>query len=428
MNPALKRLTDESKAAFLKHLAEQGFMDMVASTKAGLPADLGTFKFIVSTEDRDRQGEIVKQDGWDLTFYKLNPVVLWGHDYQSMPIGVCTLIQVINNELVAEGTFAPHTFAQDVRKLYDLGMVRTTSVGFIPREFDPNNDEIITKAELLEFSIVPVPANPYALTQRQVKELKLDVPMLETKGMKFEVKEVQPGARCTGDDGTQGVLGKDPKNPDGPMICVPSKGMTMKDAEEVMNNAIDAHKGMHDPAHAAHHGFHTAAIDTFKAMMKSESNIDLDTCPCFSDLINKVALENQRHSKDVSSHTETVHAALGSYRKLVTAVMALYPDSPETGDDAGANPTANEVRMIQTIKTAFEHLSNAATALKDIAESEGGKKEAPAPTAPITPAKKDDGIVDVKTFLENRAFLKDLNIVIGKALRDFNRLDIAKKR
>ncbi len=428
MNPALKRLTDESKAAFLKHLSEQGFMDMVASTKAGLPADLGTFKFIVSTEDKDRQGEIVKQDGWDLTFYKLNPVVLWGHDYQSMPIGVCTSIQVINNELVAEGTFAPHTFAQDVRKLYDLGMVRTTSVGFIPREFDPNNDEIITKAELLEFSIVPVPANPYALTQRQVKELKLDVPMLETKGMKFEVKTAEAGARCSGDDGTQGILAADPKNPDGAMICIPSKSMTMKDAEDAMTSAIDAHKGMHDPAHANHQTFHTAALDTFKALMKSESNMDLDTCPCFADLINKVALENQRHSKDVSSHTETIHAAIGVYRKLVSAVMALYPDTPDTGDDAGANPTAAEVRMIQTIKSAFEHITNAHTALKDIAESEGGKKEVKSPTAPITNPKKDEGIVDVKTFLENRAFLKDLSIVIGKTLRDFNRLDIAKKR
>lgn len=428
MTPAFKRLTDESKAAFLKHLAEQGFIDMIASTKAGVASDLGTFKFVVSTEDRDRQGEIVKQSGWDLTFYKLNPVVLWGHDYSSMPIGVCTSIEVINNELVAEGTFAPHAFAQDVRKLYDLGMVRTTSVGFIPKEFDPNNDEIITKAELLEFSIVPVPANPYALTQNQVKELKLDVPMLETKGMKFVVKEVQPGARCSGDDGTSGVLGKDPKNPDGPMICIPSKSMTMKDAEDVLDSAIDAHKGMHEPAHAAHQGFHSAAIDTFKAMMKSESNIDLDTCPCFADLINKVSLENQRHSKDVSSHTETAHAAVGSYRKLVSAVLALFPDTPDTGESPATEPTANEVRMIQTIKSAFEHINNAATALKDIAESEGGKKEAPAPTAPISLPKKDEGLIDVKTFLENRAFLKELSIVTGKILRDFNRLDIAKRR
>jgi len=50
----------------------------------------GTFDVIISTEDIDRAGEIVRQDGWDFTNYKNNPIVLWGHDYYSLPIGVCT--------------------------------------------------------------------------------------------------------------------------------------------------------------------------------------------------------------------------------------------------------------------------------------------------------------------------------------------------
>src|SRR5712672_1326038 len=49
----------------------------------------GTFDVIISTEVTDRAGEIVRQSGWDLTNYKNNPIVLWGHDYYSLPIGVC---------------------------------------------------------------------------------------------------------------------------------------------------------------------------------------------------------------------------------------------------------------------------------------------------------------------------------------------------
>src|ERR1700722_6990250 len=49
----------------------------------------GTFNVIISTEDLDRFGEIVRQNGWEMTNYKNNPIVLLCHDYYSLPIGVC---------------------------------------------------------------------------------------------------------------------------------------------------------------------------------------------------------------------------------------------------------------------------------------------------------------------------------------------------
>ncbi len=62
--------------------------------------------------------------------------------------------------LVAEGKFAPaeaNPFAQQVRALYDAGIVRATSVGYIPAgaRMDGMSDK---GNELLEFSFVPVPA------------------------------------------------------------------------------------------------------------------------------------------------------------------------------------------------------------------------------------------------------------------------------
>ena len=83
----------------------------------------GTFDVIISTEDTDRSGEIVKQSGWELKNYKNNPIVLWGHDYYSLPIGVCTETYLTEHNgvpaLGAKGVFLSadiNPFAQQVRK------------------------------------------------------------------------------------------------------------------------------------------------------------------------------------------------------------------------------------------------------------------------------------------------------------------------
>lgn len=179
-----KKLTEEIKAALVNAIKSKEVRDLVAKTKEA--SDTGSFQVVISTADQDRQGESVDQAGWDLTHYKKNPVVLWGHDYYSLPIGITESIEVKDNQLVATGRFAPaeaNPFAQQVRRLYDLKIVRATSVGFIAKEVDGNK---ITKAELLEFSFVPVPANPYALSNGQAKELGLDLAMIKAKGLELK--------------------------------------------------------------------------------------------------------------------------------------------------------------------------------------------------------------------------------------------------
>lgn len=185
MTETLKKLTQEVKEKMSEILSSDESKELIASTKAA--EDSGTFEVVISTSDVDRQGESIDQAGIDLTNYKNNPVVLWGHDYYSLPIGICESVELVNGRLVAKGRFAPEAanpFAQQVRKLYDAGIIRATSVGFIVHEMEGH---IITKSELLEFSFVPVPANPYALSLSQAKEL--DLVMLATKGLKLEVKQ-----------------------------------------------------------------------------------------------------------------------------------------------------------------------------------------------------------------------------------------------
>jgi len=45
-----------------------------------------TVDFVISNEEVDRDGDIVSLKGWDLSHFKKNPVVLFGHDHNSPPI------------------------------------------------------------------------------------------------------------------------------------------------------------------------------------------------------------------------------------------------------------------------------------------------------------------------------------------------------
>lgn len=199
MTETLKKLSEEIAQKMAEAFASAEVKSVIEQTKAA--SETGSFEVIISTSDIDRQGEIVNQGGADLKNYLANPVVLWGHDYYSLPIGICDSIELSDGKLIARGKFAPadaNPFAQQVRRLYDLKIVRATSIGFIPREFEGKE---ITKWEMLEFSFVPVPANPHALSLSQAKELDLN--MVAMKGIRFTIKA--EGDTCTMDDGTEGV-------------------------------------------------------------------------------------------------------------------------------------------------------------------------------------------------------------------------------
>lgn len=191
MEETLKKLSQEIKDQLKAVFAEGNFQSFIKATQES--TDSGTFEVIISTADIDRSGESIDQAGWDLSFYKLNPIVLWAHDYHQLPIGVTDEIGVnAQGQLVAKGRFAPadaNPFAQQVRKLYDLKIVRTTSVGFIVEEAEGN---LIRKSQLLEFSFVPVPCNPYALSLAKAQELGIDLEFIKAKGLELEVKTGEP--------------------------------------------------------------------------------------------------------------------------------------------------------------------------------------------------------------------------------------------
>jgi HK97 family phage prohead protease len=121
------------------------------------------YEFIASTASVDRQGDSIDQSGWELDNYLKNPVILFAHNYSELPIAKAVEVVNAGSSLIIKIQFASEEAnpkAQQIKKLVDEGILNTTSVGFIQKE---RNGNIITRAELLEVSIVPVPANQDAL-------------------------------------------------------------------------------------------------------------------------------------------------------------------------------------------------------------------------------------------------------------------------
>ena len=129
-----------------------------------------TIEVIASTKARDRDMDTINPEGWDLSDYEKNPVILWAHDYSKPPIGKAIANWIQDGQLRQKIKFAPkeaNPFAEQVYQLYKGGFLNAVSVGFDPKEWDWSDEEEgnidFEQQALLETSAVPVPSNPEAL-------------------------------------------------------------------------------------------------------------------------------------------------------------------------------------------------------------------------------------------------------------------------
>ena len=90
----------------------------------------------VSTNDRDRDGEVVEPKGIDLSNYTKNPCLLWAHRYDMPAIGKALWSKTDDKGLICKFQFAPTQFADEIYQLYKGGYQRAFSIGFIPMDFD----------------------------------------------------------------------------------------------------------------------------------------------------------------------------------------------------------------------------------------------------------------------------------------------------
>jgi HK97 family phage prohead protease len=168
------------------------------------PEHKGLYQFTISTGDVDRDDDRINPAGWDFKHYMRNPVVLFAHNYTELPVGRTVDVFTADNKVKALTEFTPadlYEFGDQIRRFYEAGFLNAVSVGFLPRAWNwVDSDERkfgidFEEQELLEFSAVPVPANPGALYEGPAKGLDLEP--LRALAREVLQHETQPPAALT---------------------------------------------------------------------------------------------------------------------------------------------------------------------------------------------------------------------------------------
>ena len=116
----------------------------------------------------DRIGDLIPKDAWNLVNYLKNPVMLWEHCGKN-PIGKVLKIEPRDDGLYFEAEIGSKVEEitekqEEVISLLRQGILKSFSVGFIPRASERKDDIFLIKdAELLEISLVSVPMNQDSL-------------------------------------------------------------------------------------------------------------------------------------------------------------------------------------------------------------------------------------------------------------------------
>jgi HK97 family phage prohead protease len=131
------------------------------------------FECLMSDETPDRYDDVIEardENSWFLGNHDKNPIALFNHN-ADQPIGIWKNTRVEGRALRGRLVLAPEGTSpriDEIRKLVGAGILRSVSVGFKPLESKPrpgakSSGILYTKCELMECSLVSVPANPNAL-------------------------------------------------------------------------------------------------------------------------------------------------------------------------------------------------------------------------------------------------------------------------
>ena len=156
--------------------------DLTLKAEAGLPPRTALAR--ISTTSVDRDGDVLLPSGLMADEYRRNPVVLMQHDPDRV-LGRATNLRTTSNAVIAQVQFAerPDSLPTNlewppdtVLSLMQQGVLNGFSVGFsIPpggrreatakdaERFGDNVRSVVTRWNLLEFSVVSIPANQDAL-------------------------------------------------------------------------------------------------------------------------------------------------------------------------------------------------------------------------------------------------------------------------
>ena len=151
-----------------------------------------SFLAVASAGTPDRIEDMINIKGLDIDEYMKNPVVMWAHKYDQLPIGKSLEVDknIRKKQLIVRPSFDDHEFAVKVFNSYLKRIMRGFSVGLIPYEMEARDREemsdieknkaglfggrFIKSSQLLEYSAAPIPMHPDALASMKSFGLPVD--------------------------------------------------------------------------------------------------------------------------------------------------------------------------------------------------------------------------------------------------------------
>ena len=181
------------------------------------PVDGDVYSVTIFANEMSRDGVSVDLDGMDFSNYEKNPVVLYAHDHTGrtdsggLPIGrTVRLARTGDGHIRADFEFlAGDDFAERVRNAWERGFLRGASIGWRPVETRPEGRGArAVRSELLEWSIVAVPADPDALRDVYLRVVRamLRAPAEGTDMVIFDHRVESPSPRRSSVEGEGDVL------------------------------------------------------------------------------------------------------------------------------------------------------------------------------------------------------------------------------
>lgn len=318
-------------------------------TKRGeMTSDAGRMSItaLISTPDEDRSEDIVEPTGVALERYAVNPVVFFDHGQEfTLPIaksedGAGNLtVDVSQAGVSATALFSQSLpLAAQVFALWDEGILNATSVNFIPtaatvRQGTGSRDRPglhVTEWELLEWSVVGIPDNPFAVA-KALDRGKLDGRAIEEPLLQM-LKNFAPKPRAYGKGfekprgapfhtGTGGIPKPLPTDA-GPE----SKSDDDSDSDSIEDSLPDGHRALNE--------IHSLAKGLCKKIERESKVVDhpdvlnflkaaSPTAKGFADLVSKARKAIYKDDGDDDSEEKAATAALTDVTKQFSALARV---------------------------------------------------------------------------------------------------------
>lgn len=359
---------DEWRDAARRGDAPEGVLRRGFASKVLLPEDVAAsddsrvLDFIISTPAIDRYSDVIEVEGWELDNYRANPVVLWAHDQWTPPIGKALEVWVEDDTLRSRAEFtdrATNPLGEQVYRLYKGGFLNAVSVGFRPLEWTFDEDIggfRFKRQELVEYSAVPIPANPEALIVGRMAQEDVSA-LIEWAERAMEFAKGEPGLwlpRQTAEAvlrrlNNERTVHPVPDRPDAPAAAAPTIDPTqVADDDEAVREAVEAIRKRF-PA------------DEVELDITVVDDRDADAADAIADAKAVVVRFDTSELASLVEQMEALVERMEAVSQQAAGVVAPREPQrePDEADAAGDTITADEMRSL--IRRAIEEEIGRAT-------------------------------------------------------------------